>query len=51
MKLIIFAVLIGLIAAKAVDKPLLEPLSQDMINYINKASTTWKVSFIEIKKT
>lgn len=29
-------------------RPRLQPLSSDMINYINKVNTTWKVSFFFI---
>lgn len=27
-------------------RPRLQPLSSEMVNYINKVNTTWKVSFV-----
>lgn len=31
-------------------RPHLHPLSNEMVNYINKVNTTWKVSLLKKKK-
>ncbi len=41
MKFITFALLVGFISAKTLDMPLFAPLSDDLINYVNKVSETW----------
>jgi hypothetical protein len=42
MKFIVLAVLVCLVSAKSLDnKPIFEPLSKELIDYVNKVSGTW----------
>ena len=47
--LILVICFVSVFARNVPEKPLLAPLSENIVNYVNKMETTWKVIFTNIK--